>query len=107
MLTDSLSTGSIKGLGLGPGKCYVLLSTGGTAMRNRALSILRALHLIIEQCHVTYDCLDVNTHNFGSPPREGGVPGNRLKMDRNHRIRNLFILPGRVDRHGLCPSRRA
>ncbi len=35
----------------------VLLSTGGTAMRNRALSILRARQLIIEQCHVTNDCL--------------------------------------------------
>jgi hypothetical protein len=30
----------------------VLLSTGGTAMRNRALSILRARQLIVEQLFV-------------------------------------------------------
>ena len=49
----------------------VLLSTGGTAMRSRALSVLRAQQLIIEQCHVTYDCLDVNIRNFGPTPRRG------------------------------------
>jgi hypothetical protein len=59
---------------------------------NRALSVLRAQQLIIEQCHVTNDCLDVNTRNFGSPPRKGVAPGNLLKKDRNHRTGNLFIL---------------
>ncbi len=34
-------------------KPEVLLSTGGTAMRNGTLSTLRAQQLIIEQCHVT------------------------------------------------------
>ncbi len=55
-------------------------------MRNRALSILRAQQLIIEQCHVTYDCRDgrgsdvtVNTRNFGSPPRKGVAPENHYK----------------------------
>ncbi len=52
-------------------------------MRNRALSasVLRAQQLIIEQCHVTNDCLDVNTRNFkfGSPPRKGVAPGNLYK----------------------------
>ena len=38
----------------GPGNTTeVLLSTGGTAMRNGTLSTLRAQQLIIEQCHVT------------------------------------------------------
>ena len=48
-------------------------------MRNRALSVLRAQQLIIEQCHVTNDCLDVNTRNFGSTPRKGVAPGNLYK----------------------------
>ena len=37
--------------GCTPPKCYS--STGGTAMRNRALSLLRARQLIINQCHVS------------------------------------------------------
>jgi hypothetical protein len=48
-------------------------------MRNRALSVLRAQQLIIEQCHATNDCLDVNTRNFGSPPRKGAAPGSLFK----------------------------
>jgi hypothetical protein len=48
-------------------------------MRNRALSVLRAQQLTIEQCHVTGDCLDVTTRNFGSTPRKGAAPGNLYK----------------------------
>ena len=43
-------------------------------MRNRALSVLRARQLIIEQCHVTNELSDVNTHNFGPTPRKGVAP---------------------------------
>ncbi len=49
----------------------VLLSTGGTAMRIRALSVLRAQQLIIEQCHGTNELSDVNIRNFGPTPRRG------------------------------------
>jgi hypothetical protein len=41
-------------------------------MRNRALSVLRARQLIIQQVprkHIVV--CDVNTRNFGSPPRKG------------------------------------
>ena len=50
-------------------------------MRSRALSILRAQQLIIKQCHVTYDCLDVNIRNFGPTPRKGVAPRNSLEKD--------------------------
>ena len=48
-------------------------------MRSRALSVLRAQQLIIEQCHVTYDCLDVNIRNFGPTPRKGVAPRSHYK----------------------------
>ena len=61
-------------------KCYVLLSTGGTAMRrNRALSVLRARQMIVEQCHVTIDCFDVATHLMGLPVRIGEPQSPKYK----------------------------
>ena len=36
-------------------------------MRIRALSVLRARQLIIEQCRVTINCFDVATHLVGLP----------------------------------------
>ena len=48
-------------------------------MRIRALSVLRAQQLIIEQYHVTIELSDVNTHNFGPTPRNGLPQGILLK----------------------------
>ena len=50
-------------------------------MRIRALSVLRAQQLIIEQCHGTNELSDVNIHNFGPTPRKGGAPRNPLEKD--------------------------
>ena len=69
-------------------------------MRNRALSVLRARQMIVEQCHVTIDCFDVATRY----PSGSGSPNLQTRKVTNLRNGTFLHLDRLCSRACLSPG---